>query len=81
MILEALQSCVQNLQEEILRLTQLAAGSSDREQQNIYYSLAEDLQREARDLRRRFPRYQNIENPALAPASVFFPFGSKMSRY
>ena len=51
MDVEALEARLRIVEEEILRLTNLAAGSSDPEQQDNYYRLAQDLQRETRELR------------------------------
>jgi hypothetical protein len=51
MILEALEDRLKVLEDEILRLIDLAAESSDLKQQDSCYGLAKDLQREARELR------------------------------
>jgi hypothetical protein len=51
MILDALEDRLKVLENEILRLIDLASRTSDREEQDSYYRLAEDLQREARELR------------------------------
>ena len=51
MIAEALQSRLKVLEDEILRLTKLAAQSSGQVDQDKYWRLAQDLQREARELR------------------------------
>lgn len=56
MILEALQDRLKILEDEILHLTDLASRTSDHEQQDAYNHLAEDLQREARALRREIKR-------------------------
>jgi hypothetical protein len=50
-IAEALQSRLKVLEDEISRLTKLAAQSSDQVDQDKYWRLAKDLQREARALR------------------------------
>jgi len=51
MVVEALQNRLKVLEEEILRLTTLAAGQTERQQQDHYWNLARDLQREARVIR------------------------------
>jgi len=48
---EALEARLQVLEQEILRLTKLAAESSAQIVQDNYWRLAEDLQREAREVR------------------------------
>jgi hypothetical protein len=48
---EALEARLQVLEQEILRLTKLAAESSAQIIQDNYWRLAEDLQREAREVR------------------------------
>ncbi len=53
MNLEALQDRLAVLEKEILRITNLASELPDPRQQDNYYRLAQDLQREARDLRRQ----------------------------
>jgi hypothetical protein len=51
MFVEALQARLKVLEEEILRLTKQASQSSDQAEQDNYFRLAQDLQREARALR------------------------------
>lgn len=51
MVPEALKARLKILEDEILRLSKLASESSDRIEQDKYWSLALDLQREARSLR------------------------------
>ncbi len=51
MLTEALQSRLKVLEEEILRLTEQASQSSEKSEQDNYWRLAQDLQREARELR------------------------------
>ncbi|MGD0986249.1 MAG: hypothetical protein ABR874_00475 [Candidatus Sulfotelmatobacter sp.] len=51
MFLEALESRLKVIEEEILRLTKLAAQSGNTEEQENHLRLAQDLQREARELR------------------------------
>jgi hypothetical protein len=54
MVPEALAARLKVLEEEILRLSKLASESSDQLDQDKYWSLALDLQREARALRAGF---------------------------
>jgi hypothetical protein len=51
MNVEALEARLRIVEEEILSLTNLAAGSPDPKQQDNYYRLAHDLQRDTRELR------------------------------
>lgn len=48
---EALQARLQVLEEEILHVAKLASQSSERVDQENYQRLAQDLQREAREIR------------------------------
>jgi hypothetical protein len=48
---EALQAGLQVLEDEILRLAKQASASQDQNVQDNYWRLAQDLQREARELR------------------------------
>jgi hypothetical protein len=50
-MLEALNSRLQVLEDEILRLTRLASQTSEKTQQENYWNLVKDLQGEARSLR------------------------------
>lgn len=56
MFAEALQARLKVLEDEILRLTNLASQSSDSGDQDNYLRLAQDLQREARELRSEITR-------------------------
>ncbi|MFY9948541.1 MAG: hypothetical protein WAK27_07585 [Candidatus Sulfotelmatobacter sp.] len=51
MLVEALQSRLKTLEDEILRLTNLASQTSEKDQQENHWLMAKDLQREARQLR------------------------------
>jgi hypothetical protein len=51
MLVEALQARLEVLEDEILRLTKQASQSSDRNDQDNSWRLAQDLQREALSLR------------------------------
>ena len=53
---EALESRLRAIEEEITRVTKLAAESADSEQQDNYFRLAQDLQREARELRNQIKK-------------------------
>jgi hypothetical protein len=48
---EALQAGLRVLEDEILRLAKQASASQDQNVQDNYWRLAQDLQREARELR------------------------------
>jgi hypothetical protein len=63
MVVEALQDRLKILEEEILRLAKLASQSPDKIQQDSYWQLARDLQREARNLRFEISR---LSEPAAA---------------
>jgi hypothetical protein len=64
MFTEALEERLKVLEDEILRLAKLASESSDKSQQDNYWLLARDLQREARDLRAQIKRSQCGAAPA-----------------
>jgi len=64
MLAEALQARLKVLEEEILRLTKLASQLPDQAQQDNYWRLAQDLQREARELRSEI-RKASESSPAL----------------
>jgi hypothetical protein len=51
MFVEALQARLNVLDDEILRLTMLASDTPNKRQPDYYWDLAQDLQREARELR------------------------------
>ena len=51
MFVAALRARLKVLDEEILRLTMLASDIPNKRQQDYYWDLAHDLQREARELR------------------------------
>ena len=51
MLVEALQSRLKVLEDEILRLTNLASQTSEKDQQENHWLMAKDLQREAQQLR------------------------------
>jgi len=68
MFSEALTSRLQVLEEEILRLTRLAAQLSDGDEQDKYFRLAQDVQREARQLRKELRKLSAEQPAAVDPA-------------
>ncbi len=62
MVVGALQDRLKILEDEILRLAKLASQSSDQIQQDNYWQLAQDLQREARELRSEISRISEATN-------------------
>jgi hypothetical protein len=56
MFAEALASRLRVIEEEILRLTKLGGEASDTAQQDNYFGLAQDLQREALRIRSEIKR-------------------------
>jgi hypothetical protein len=56
MLVEALQSRLNVLEDEILRITNLASQTSEKDQQENHWLMAKDLQREARQLRDRIAK-------------------------
>jgi cell division septum initiation protein DivIVA len=51
-IVRALEDRLRELEKEIDRLTRQAASASDQKQQDQYWELARELQREARSIRK-----------------------------
>jgi hypothetical protein len=67
-VVEALQERLKTLEDEIVRLTKLAAPERDAVQQDNYLRLAEDLPCEARELRREIVKQETMPaagSPAL----------------
>jgi hypothetical protein len=64
-VVEALQARLRVLEEEILRLTKLAAESSEQSIQDNYWRLAQDLQRDARELRQQIMKSSESAQPSL----------------
>jgi hypothetical protein len=56
MLTEALQSRLKVLEDEILRLTNLASQTPEKDQQENHWLMARDLQREAREMRSQIAR-------------------------
>jgi hypothetical protein len=63
MLVEALQTRLQVIEDEILRLTKVASQATDKDDQDNYLRLAQDLQREAREFRHEI---QKLSEPAAA---------------
>jgi hypothetical protein len=57
MLRDALESRLETLEQEITRLLKLSGECSDSEEQDNYLRLAQDLQREARELRREIDKH------------------------
>ncbi len=55
-IVEALQARLKSLEDEILRLAKLASETDDRKVQQDYLDLAQDLQKDAREIRNQMYR-------------------------
>lgn len=66
---EALQSRLKLLEEEIWRLTNLAAQTPDKDQQENHWLMAKDLQREARELRAQMAKSSDSADQDVAPPS------------
>lgn len=60
-VVEALQARLKVLEDEILRLTKLAAQSQNQAEQDKYWRLAQDVQREARALRAEIEKLRTEE--------------------
>ena len=69
MEIEALQARLQVLEEQILRLTKLATQAAEQGRQDDYWRLAQDLQREARELRAQI-RKAETANPVTGRPEV-----------
>ncbi|MFZ0291581.1 MAG: hypothetical protein WB616_22935 [Candidatus Sulfotelmatobacter sp.] len=59
MLVEALQARLKVLEDEILRLTKQASQAPEKIQQDNYWRMAQDLQREARELRVQIRKCQD----------------------
>lgn len=69
MLVEALQSRLQVLEDEILRLTNLASQTPEKDQQENHWLMAKDLQREARALREQIRKNSESAPQACVPSS------------
>ena len=68
MLTEALQSRLRVLEDETLRLTRLASQETETTRQNDLLRLAQDLNREARELRSQIRKMSESEIPDRMPA-------------
>ena len=68
MLIEALQSRLRVLEDEILRLTRLASQETETTRQNDLLRLAQDLNREARELRSQIRKISESEVSDRIPA-------------
>jgi hypothetical protein len=69
MLVEALQARLKILEEEIQRLTDLASRTPEKDQQENHWLMAQDLQREARDLRSQIMKTSTSADEDCRPAS------------
>jgi hypothetical protein len=69
MLVEALQARLKIIEDKILRLTNLAAQTSEKAPQENHWLLAKDLQREARGLRVQIATVSDSTSHDRAPAS------------
>ncbi|MFZ0419993.1 MAG: hypothetical protein WAM04_17970 [Candidatus Sulfotelmatobacter sp.] len=71
MLTEALESRLKFLEDEILRLTNLASQTPEtkKDQQENHWLMAKDLQREARALREQIKKNSESAPQACAPSS------------
>lgn len=78
-MLEALQARLKVLEDEILCVTKLAAEAKETLAQDNYWRLAQDLQREARELRLQIARTAESSAPdhkSRGPLSSSVPSGA-----
>ena len=66
MLVEALQSRLKVLEDEILRLTNLASQTSEKDQQENHWLMAKDLQHEAQRLRAQIAKITADERSSTA---------------
>ena len=71
MFVEALQARLKVLDDEILRLTMLASDTPHRRQQDHYWDLAHDLQRETRELRSETKKVSECKAAESNPEQSF----------
>jgi hypothetical protein len=64
---EALQARLKVLEEEILRATKRASQAADPTEQDNHWRVAQDLQREAREVRREILKLSESAFTAAAP--------------
>jgi hypothetical protein len=70
MFVEALQARLKVLDDEILRLTMLASEAPGKRQQDAYRDLAQDFQREARELRSEIQKISECKAQNQARSSI-----------
>jgi TolA-binding protein len=68
MLTEALQSRLRVLEDEILRLARLASQETETTRQDDHLRLAQDLNREARELRSQIRKISESEASDRIPA-------------
>jgi hypothetical protein len=68
MFVEALQSRLKIIEDEILRLANLASQTSEKDAQENYWLLAKDLQREAQGVRAQIAKLSRSTSHDCAPA-------------
>jgi len=66
---EALESRLQVLEDEILRLTNFASQTPEKDQQGNHWLMAKDLKREAQALREQIKKNSESAPQACAPSS------------
>jgi hypothetical protein len=79
MVVEALQARLKFLEDEILRFTKLAAQANETVEQDNYWRLAQDLQREARELRSQIAKTAEFSAPdhkSRGPVCISLPSGA-----
>ena len=69
MVTEALESRLKILEDEIRRLTNLAAQTPEKDQQENHWRMAKDLQGEARELRLQIAKNSDSAGQDVAPPS------------
>lgn len=82
MLVEALRARLKVLEDEILRLTELAAQANETAEQDGYWQHALDLQREAREVRWQIRKESEASTPghkSHGPLSSSLPSGASRS--
>ena len=69
MLVEGMQARLKVLEDEIQRLTDLASKTPEKDQQENHWLMAQDLQREARDLRSQIMKTSTSTHADRRPAS------------
>ena len=79
MVVEALQARLKFVEDEILRFTKLAAQANETVEQDNYWRVAQDLQREARELRSQIaktPEFSAPDHKSWGPLCMSLPSGA-----